>query len=570
MSNNDDAIPPQHPSIPVTSTSRPADSSPSTAAPAQSPTGSPSTIQTSSVAVNQAEAFLATVTTPQRGTSPANTTSVHTQVTTAATVTQTSAVSTNSAPANNTQTLASSSGPSYNGVPLSSQLVVELSKNYDDLVTDLSILRGEFDREKPSTALQVACKNEIKRRGFEQMRDHFDLGDSIRTLANEVEAREAAQRNGSLTDAMANNMPNEISRYNDYGGAYERKKNEITQMRLALEHMGMHAGEQYYTYALHSPYKVIGNQMVPLAAQPRARRKSSKIDTPKQGTPRQETPTFKEDTPMAETPQGQTSPNKRKSVAVSTPVAGLGEPEDDSRRRSGRVAKRVKADDHRDMNGTPSGKGKALVNGKMTASPLFPNLPLIRKTKTTDASNPFTPVNTANSHTPANSPYATAPYAPSYSPPSPQTEEDWMIEKSVEMESILNNIQVKENELETLKMQQSTRARHLDNTNQDIAEREARINTLEKTIRAKQLRLDAQDKSIRSNDARLLSTRDEYASAVAATNEKLKNENDVDKRLAQKLRDEKAIDARVLKLKSQRDTLEQEIKNLEREKAALK
>jgi hypothetical protein len=331
--------------------------------------------------------------------------------------------------------------------------------------------------------------------------------------------------------------------------------------------MGTLPGEKYYTYALHSEFAVIGNQTAPFVA-PRTRRKSSKIAIPKQGTPRQETPMLMDYTPVAETPLGQTSPNKRKSAAASTPVTGLGEPDDDSRRRSGRVAKRAKADDFQDVNGTSSGKGKAPAKGSMTSSVHFPNL--IRRAKTGNESNLFTPVNTANTYTSANSPYASSPYEASYSAPAPQTEEAWMAGKSDEVETILNNIQIHKNHLATLEMETSSRVRHITNLDLDVQERQDRITTLQETIHTKQQRLDALEKGIRSNDKRLLEAKDAYASAKGALEGKLTDETAVDKRLAEKMREEKAVDARILELKEQKDTLEQEVKDLEQKKAALK
>jgi hypothetical protein len=147
--------------------------------------------------------------------------------------------------------------------PVTRAAVNSLRDNHNALLSDLSILHGEFSKEEFSD--HHPNKKAFIDAGYPSVDGLISIGDSIDYLFKKVTKREAKQ--ASMEDdkegvGLNRQMKQEHKKLDELNGIYLKTLDDITSLRTMLETIGK-GTQGVYDYEIDISYQVIGNQTIP-------------------------------------------------------------------------------------------------------------------------------------------------------------------------------------------------------------------------------------------------------------------------------------------------------------------
>jgi hypothetical protein len=147
--------------------------------------------------------------------------------------------------------------------PATSTAVNSLRDNHNALLSDLSILHGQFSKEEFSD--HHPNKKAFIDAGYPSVYGLISIGDSIDHLLKKVTKREAVQvskKDNKEGGDFNKQMKQEHKKLDELNGVYRKTLDDITALRATLETIGK-GTQGVYDYEMDINYQVIGNQTIP-------------------------------------------------------------------------------------------------------------------------------------------------------------------------------------------------------------------------------------------------------------------------------------------------------------------
>jgi hypothetical protein len=153
--------------------------------------------------------------------------------------------------------------PHVSAAPVTRAAVNSLRDNHNALLSDLSILHGQFSKEEFSD--QHPNKKAFIDAGYPSVYGLTSIGDSINRLLKKVTKREAVQvstKDNKEGGDFTKQMEQEHKKVDELNVVYLKTLDDITALRGKLETIGK-GTQGVYDYEMDINYQVIGNQALP-------------------------------------------------------------------------------------------------------------------------------------------------------------------------------------------------------------------------------------------------------------------------------------------------------------------
>jgi hypothetical protein len=145
--------------------------------------------------------------------------------------------------------------------PLTRAAVNSLRDNHNALLSDLSILHGEFSKEEFSD--HHPNKKAFIDAGHPSVDGLIATGGSIDHLLKKVTKREAAMEDNKEGGDFNKQMKQEHKKFDELNSVYRKTLHALTALRATLEIIGK-GTQGVYDYEMDINYQVIGNQTLPV------------------------------------------------------------------------------------------------------------------------------------------------------------------------------------------------------------------------------------------------------------------------------------------------------------------
>jgi hypothetical protein len=147
--------------------------------------------------------------------------------------------------------------------PVTRAAVNSLRDNHNALLSDLSILHGQFSKEEFSDL--HPNKKAFIDAGYPSVYGLISIGDSINHLLKKVTKRDAVQvstKDNKEGGDFTKQMKQEHEKLDELNVVYLKTLDDITALRGKLETIGK-GTQGVYDYEMDINYQVIGNQIIP-------------------------------------------------------------------------------------------------------------------------------------------------------------------------------------------------------------------------------------------------------------------------------------------------------------------
>jgi len=155
--------------------------------------------------------------------------------------------------------------------------IVALRDRDSELLSDFSILRGEFRKAEYESDPNHKFTREFRERGLDSMVEQFTIYEELRKLEKYLKRFRQQRAANELTAKQKTEEGSEVEVLKVQKKAFEEKKKKITDLRIALENLGKAKHAKYYSYPLDVRYQIIGNQVIPDSAKAKRRRSTNGV-----------------------------------------------------------------------------------------------------------------------------------------------------------------------------------------------------------------------------------------------------------------------------------------------------